>query len=272
MKRENDKAFPYNLHVLDANPWPMISLHIFFLDTRLCRCLHWRLVRAPGIDPGLTQTHPWALPPGHRPICISLHIPLEGVDCQWVAPTASEVSLWENQIKICLCEIMILKTYTNIFTKYFLKTWKIDLGKLHKRCIIKLLWNIFYTGYPKHWGATWMSLSLPVAMILSQGQSRSMVLICGVSADMAETSHAWMVGAGTETHGVRARVVAGWQCGGDNGEQVDAKCGAGGGGGGRGEENPVAWQRHPCRVWWGGEGNTIFDGDLWRVVSRFETS
>jgi hypothetical protein len=24
--------------------------------------------------------------------------------------------------------------------------------------------------------------------------------------------------------------------------------------------------------WWGGEGNTIFDGDLWRVVSRFETS
>jgi hypothetical protein len=92
-----------------------------------------------------------------------------------------------------------------------------------------------------------MSLSLPVAMILSQGRSRSMVLICGVSADMAETSHAWMVGAGTGTHGVRARVVAGWRCGGDNGEQVDAKCGAGGDGG-RGEENPVARQRHPWRV------------------------
>jgi hypothetical protein len=48
----------------------LISMHKFFLDTRLYCCLHWRLVRTlghRGSISGRLRLNPWALQPGHMP-------------------------------------------------------------------------------------------------------------------------------------------------------------------------------------------------------------
>jgi hypothetical protein len=52
MEGHRDKA-PIHIGVLQKND----LLFFIFLDTRFCRYLHWRLVRASGIDPLLAQTH-----------------------------------------------------------------------------------------------------------------------------------------------------------------------------------------------------------------------